>query len=130
MIRPRLPSPRLALGLLFAAAGAVSLADAAESTPADPNGPPAVPESAPPPAPDPGRVAAPGSPSTPTAGQPKTAPPAKSHATEEIAGLLKLGPSLTDRGDYPAAEIAFYQVLNRPRAPENGGTRPSTPAPL
>ena len=37
---------------------------------------------------------------------------AKPHATDEIHGLLNLGHSLTDRGDFDAAEIAFRQVLN------------------
>jgi tetratricopeptide (TPR) repeat protein len=35
---------------------------------------------------------------------------------DEMHGLLKLGPSLTDRGDYEAAEIAFRQVMNAPGA--------------
>jgi tetratricopeptide (TPR) repeat protein len=33
-------------------------------------------------------------------------------ASDEIHGLLNLGLSLTDRGDYDAAEIAYRQVLN------------------
>ncbi len=37
------------------------------------------------------------------------------HAADEIHGLLNLGVSLTDRGDYEAAEIAYRQVLNAPR---------------
>ena len=44
-----------------------------------------------------------------TAPAPATAKP---HATDEIHGLLNLGHSLTDRGDFDAAEIAFRQVLN------------------
>jgi tetratricopeptide (TPR) repeat protein len=34
----------------------------------------------------------------------------------ETDSLLVLGPRLTDRGDYEAAEIAFRQVLNNPKA--------------
>jgi TolA-binding protein len=45
------------------------------------------------------------------------AKPALSPAEKEFQGLLKLGASLTDRGDYPAAEIAFRQILNG-NAPE------------
>src|SRR5687768_11657098 len=33
-------------------------------------------------------------------------------AREELHGLINLGVSLTDRGDFEAAEIAFRQVLN------------------
>ncbi len=36
----------------------------------------------------------------------------KPRATDEPHGLLNLGATLTDRGDYDAAEIAFRQVLN------------------
>ncbi len=32
--------------------------------------------------------------------------------TEEIQSLLKLGTTLTDRGNYESGEIAYYQVLN------------------
>ena len=47
---------------------------------------------------------------------PKSGPkPAKTPA-DESAGLLNLGLSLTDRGDYNAAEIAYRQVLKRPGA--------------
>ena len=35
----------------------------------------------------------------------------------EVQGLLKLGASLTDRGEYESAEIAFRQVMNWPEAP-------------
>ena len=35
-------------------------------------------------------------------------------ARDEMHGLLNLGVSLTDRGDFDAAEIAFRQVLNAP----------------
>lgn len=36
--------------------------------------------------------------------------------TNEVQSLLNLGASLTEREDYDAAEIAFYQVLNAPKA--------------
>jgi TolA-binding protein len=45
---------------------------------------------------------------------PKKAAGASQRAPDEIHGLLNLGASLTDRGDYEAAEIAFRQVLNAP----------------
>jgi len=41
---------------------------------------------------------------------------AKPRAVSEIRGLLNLGSSLTERGDYDAAEIAYRQVLNSPNA--------------
>ena len=40
-------------------------------------------------------------------------------ATDEIHGLLNLGASLTERGDYDAAEIAYRQVLNARRVGTN-----------
>lgn len=40
----------------------------------------------------------------------------KAPATDEIHGTLKLGASLTERGDFDSAEIAFHQVLNSPDA--------------
>jgi tetratricopeptide (TPR) repeat protein len=40
------------------------------------------------------------------------AKPVRARATDEIHGLLNLGASLTDRGDFEAAEIALRQVLN------------------
>ncbi len=54
------------------------------------------------------------------AGQPLARPPttaakadsAHVPATDEVHGLLNLGESLTERGDYDAAEIAYRQVLN------------------
>lgn len=49
------------------------------------------------------------------------APPAASPApvgTDEIHGLLKLGPALSERGEYDSAEIAFRQVMNAPGVPE------------
>ena len=42
----------------------------------------------------------------------ETAAAAKPRATDEPHGLLNLGATLTDRGDYGAAEIAFRQILN------------------
>jgi TolA-binding protein len=58
---------------------------------------------------------------TQTATPPK---PAASHAApaeapgghDEIQSLLKLGHSLSERADYPSADIAFRQVLNSPAA--------------
>lgn len=38
------------------------------------------------------------------------APPAKA----ESQGLLRLGSTFAGRGDYPTAEIAYWQILNRP----------------
>lgn len=40
-------------------------------------------------------------------------------ARREIAGLQKLGVSLTERGDWDAGEIAFRQILTAPRANAN-----------
>lgn len=45
------------------------------------------------------------------------APTAK-RSTTETESLLRLGASLTERGDYEAAEIAYRQVLDAPAAPE------------
>lgn len=64
---------------------------------------PVAPEESPPPAP-------------PALATPEPAPPARKRATDEIHGLLNLGVSLTERGDYQAAEIAYRQVLNAPKA--------------
>lgn len=47
---------------------------------------------------------------------PAAAKPTKTPTAVEIESLLKLAPVLSDRGDYQAAEIAFYQVLNAPAA--------------
>lgn len=44
---------------------------------------------------------------------------APKRTTDEMQGLLNLGASLGDRGDFEAAEIAFRQILNAPGAPEN-----------
>jgi TolA-binding protein len=44
------------------------------------------------------------------------APAAPAGPVSETRGLLNLGSSLTERGDYEAAEIAFRQVLSRPNA--------------
>jgi TolA-binding protein len=51
---------------------------------------------------------APVSATPPTSSAPK-------RATDEVHGLLNLGVSLTERGDYEAAEIAYRQVLNAPK---------------
>ena len=49
----------------------------------------------------------------PPAPSPESAPqPTRANAAKEKHGLLKLGASLTERGDYTAAEIAYRQVLN------------------
>ena len=37
-----------------------------------------------------------------------------SAATIEAQGLVRLGSKLTDRGDFPSAEVAYRQILNRP----------------
>jgi TolA-binding protein len=39
-------------------------------------------------------------------------------AANEFEGLLNLGAQLTERGDFEAADIAYRQVLNTPKAPE------------
>ncbi len=89
---------------------------AAEEAPASPSAltTPADPPNKKAPAPKPGSTepgpSAPARPNDPAA--------AKSHATEEVQSLLRLGPTLTDRGDYQAAEIAFHQVLRHPVAQE------------
>ena len=49
----------------------------------------------------------------PAPGSPPLAP-AHPRAGDEISGTLNLGNSLTDRGDYESAEIAFRQVLDGP----------------
>ena len=50
-----------------------------------------------------------------TSGAPAPAPvPAKADTEQE--GLLHLGTTLTTRGDYDTAEIAFWQILNGPDA--------------
>jgi tetratricopeptide (TPR) repeat protein len=46
------------------------------------------------------------------------APVPPKRATTEIQGLLNLGASLTDRGDYDSAEISYRQVLNAPTVSE------------
>lgn len=40
--------------------------------------------------------------------------PLESKPGTEIDGLLRLGGSLTDRGDFATAEIAYWQILRRP----------------
>jgi tetratricopeptide (TPR) repeat protein len=58
--------------------------------------------------------AAPG-PHPPAPLPPAPAAAAKSVATDpEQAGLLRLGTTLTERGDYATAVIAFWQILHRP----------------
>jgi TolA-binding protein len=102
MIRRRPPPPRLALAC--AALACLASARLAAEEPAKPTAakPAAAPESAGSDAPA------------------KPAAPAPARARDEIHGLLKLGPSLTDRGDYEAAEIAFRRVMNaRDVAPED-----------
>lgn len=108
---------RLAAALLlaFPAAAAVGRAageSTAPSSPATPE-PPAV-------ATAPAAGASVPAPATATP-QPKPEAPAPAPApilasnvvtAREATGLVNLGTSLTDRGDYAAAEIAFRQVLN------------------
>jgi tetratricopeptide (TPR) repeat protein len=67
-------------------------------------------------------TAAPASPTPPSsvdtsanAAATTSAPVKTKRATDEIHGLLNLGASLTERGDYQAAEIAYRQVLNAPK---------------
>ncbi len=43
---------------------------------------------------------------------------APKRATTEVQGLLNLGASLTERGDFEAAEIAYRQILNASAPPE------------
>lgn len=60
-----------------------------------------------------------GEPATAATPKPAAASPAPAEARsgqEEIQSLLKLGASLTERADYPSAEIALRQVLNSPGA--------------
>jgi len=52
----------------------------------------------------------PAAPAAPAARKPSPQP----RAVDEIHGLLNLGASLTERGDFDAAEIAYRQVLNAP----------------
>jgi len=46
------------------------------------------------------------------------APVAPKRATTEVQGLLNLGASLSERGDFEAAEIAYRQILNSAAPPE------------
>lgn len=48
---------------------------------------------------------------------PAPSPRTPKRAVDEIHGLLNLGVSLTDRGDFDAAEIAYRQVLNAEHVP-------------
>jgi TolA-binding protein len=74
------------------------------------------------PAPDTSPAAAPAAAHPPAAEKPAAHAPEKptlapkSLAADEIKSMLKLGPSLTDRGDYQSAEIAFRAVLAAPAA--------------
>ncbi len=43
--------------------------------------------------------------------------PAKNSRAEELRGIIAVGSSMTERGDYDGAEIAFRQVLNAKDAP-------------
>jgi len=53
----------------------------------------------------------------PSPAPPPARPAAKpAPAPSQIDGLLRLGAKLTNRGDYPTAEIAFWQVLRDPGA--------------
>ncbi|MES2697075.1 MAG: tetratricopeptide repeat protein [Verrucomicrobiota bacterium] len=120
--RRRLPS-RLALaqGCLVLALLAAARARA-EDAPAHPTLPATKPEAAATEHPAPESHAATPAPesSTPAAAAveapapaaPASTPAAPKRARDEIQGLLNLGVSLTERGDYEAAEIAYRQVLN------------------
>jgi tetratricopeptide (TPR) repeat protein len=60
----------------------------------------------------------PGGAARPAQASPSKIPP-EEHQTpaqiaEEIKGLLRLGAKLSDREDYDTAEIAYWQILNRP----------------
>lgn len=57
---------------------------------------------------------APAAPETPVALNPNDVA-SMPKRTDEVQSLLNLGSSLTERQDYDAAEIAFYQVLNAPK---------------
>lgn len=57
---------------------------------------------------------APAAPETPVAQNPNDVA-SMPKRTDEVQSLLNLGSSLTERQDYDAAEIAFYQVLNAPK---------------
>ncbi len=61
--------------------------------------------------------AAPASPTAPPPA-PAAVPVAPKRATTEVQGLLNLGSSLTERGDFEAAEIAYRQILNSAAPPE------------
>ncbi len=50
---------------------------------------------------------------------PPAAPSAPKRATTETQGLLNLGASLAERGDYESSEIAYRQVLNTAVVPEH-----------
>lgn len=63
------------------------------------------------------KTAAASAPAAPAVAAKHDQPAAGGHPeTGEIESLLKLGASLTERADYPSAEIAFRQVLKAPGA--------------
>jgi TolA-binding protein len=100
-----------------AGSGAVAPPAAPEVAPAAAQPGPAGAPPAVVPAPDAGQasaVAAAGPPAPSKESGQKAAPPL---AAKEKRGLLKLGATLTERGDYAAAEIAFRQVLNSTEFP-------------
>lgn len=125
--RPASPSlvALLALTLLLAARARAAENSASPSPIAAPSAAPAaVPEapavSAVPAATSPAEVA-----TTPVEAAPSAPPPAPDivpvapkRATTEVQGLLNLGASLTERGDFEAAEIAYRQILNSAAPPE------------
>lgn len=55
--------------------------------------------------------------SEPASPAPATTPLTESVQEKEWRGLLNLGASLTERGDYPAAEIAYWQILHAKHPP-------------
>ena len=108
----------LALVSARAAPADAGLKPSAGATPPAASAPPAAQAEKP--------AAAPAAPSKGTPGEaavPAPAPakkgPVVEHQTpaqvaEEIQGLLRLGAKLSDRGDFDTAEIAYWQILNRP----------------
>jgi tetratricopeptide (TPR) repeat protein len=103
---PHFPTPLVAwLALALIAASRVRAADEPQAA------------TPPPPAPAPAVVEATAAATTeavsatPAAASKPTAP---KRATTETQGLLNLGASLADRGDFEASEIAYRQVLNTP----------------
>lgn len=65
-----------------------------------------------------GEPAVPAAAAAPPPASSAPAPTLASEAAEkEWQGLLNLGASLTERGDYPAAEIAYWQILHARQVP-------------